>query len=151
MANMTGVSANDSQVTATYNTIRQQLPTTENIEGFLSAHQVAVSQLAIEYCNALVENTGLRSTYFPGFVFSSSAVTDFNTPAKRDQIINPLFNKMYGAGLTTQPDPAAVSTELNNLIDRLIACGGGCAADRTETVVKAACAATLGSAAMLLQ
>jgi hypothetical protein len=58
---------------------------------------------------------------------------------------------MYGVGLTTQPDPAAVKAELNNLIDTLTACGGGCAADRTETVAKAACAATLGSAAMLLQ
>lgn len=151
MANMTTVSANNSQVVATFNTIKQQLPTTETIEAFQSAYQVAVSQLAIEYCNALVASTSLRSAYFPGFVFGSDATVDFNNQTKRDQIINPLLANMYGSGLTVQPDPAAVTTELNSLIARLTTCGGGCPADRTETVVKATCAATLGSAAMLLQ
>ncbi|MBU1191087.1 MAG: LamG domain-containing protein [Gammaproteobacteria bacterium] len=151
MAAMSQVNANTAAVVATYTTIKQQLPTAEGIEGFLSAHQIAVSQLAIEYCNALVGNTTLRASYFPGFAFGASAATAFDTPTKRDQLIDPLLNNMYGIGLTTQPDPVAVKTELNDLIDRLTACGGGCAADRTETVAKAACAATLGSAAMLLQ
>jgi hypothetical protein len=34
---------------------------------------------------------------------------------------------------------------------QLTACGGGCAADRTATVVKATCAAVLGSGATLIQ
>lgn len=151
MAAMTGVDPNTAAVVDTYTTIRQQLPAAENIEGFLSAHQVAVSQLAIEYCNALVGNTVLRAGYFPGFNFGASAAAAFDTQGERDLIIDPLFENMYGVGLTTQPDPADVTTELNALIASLTACGGGCAADRTETVVKAACAATLGSAAMLLQ
>lgn len=151
MATMSQVDPNTPAVVSTYTTIKQQLPAAEDIEGFLSAHQVAVSQLAIEYCNALVGNTTLRASYFPGFAFGASAASAFDTQPERDQIIDPLLNNMYGIGLTTQPDPAAVKTELNSLIDTLTACGGGCAADRTETVVKAACAATLGSAAMLLQ
>ncbi len=151
MAAMSQVDANTSAVVATYTTIKQQLPTSEGIEGFLSAHQVAVSQLAIEYCNALVSNSTLRASYFPGFAFGASAATAFDSTTKRNQIIDPLLNNMYGIGLTTQPDAAAVKAELNNLIDTLTSCGGSCAADRTETVAKAACAATLGSAAMLLQ
>jgi hypothetical protein len=151
MAAMTGVDPNTPAVVDTFTTIRQQLPTAESIEGFLSAHQVAVSQLAIEYCHALVGNTVLRASYFPGFNFGASAAAAFDTQGERDLIIDPLFENMYGVGLTTQPDPADVTTELNALIATLTACGGGCAADRTETVVKAACAATLGSAAMLLQ
>lgn len=151
MAAMTGVDPTTPAVVATFTAIRQQLPTAEDIEGFLSAHQIAISQLAIEYCNALVGNTALRSTYFAGFDFGASAATTFDTQGERDLIIDPLFDRMYGIGLTTQPDPADVAAELNALIAGLTACGGGCAADRTETVVKAACAATLGSAAMLLQ
>jgi hypothetical protein len=44
-----------------------------------------------------------------------------------------------------------VKLELNGLMDTLTACGGSCAADRTGTVVKATCAAALGSGGMLLQ
>jgi len=58
--------------------------------------------------------------------------------------------------LTVQPDTADVTGELDNLITRLTACATGatptCAtAQRTEEVVKATCAAVLGSAVMLLQ
>jgi hypothetical protein len=44
-----------------------------------------------------------------------------------------------------------VRGELDNLTTDLASCGGSCAADRTETIVKAACAATLGSAVTLVQ
>jgi hypothetical protein len=151
MAAVTDVSTTQTDVQNTYETIMQQLPTQENINGFLSAHQVAVSQLAIEYCNALVSDTTLRGSYFPGFDFGAVATTAFNTTAKRDQVLDPLLNNIMGVNLATQPSVASVKTELNNLIDILSACGGGCAADRTQTVVKASCAATLGSAVMLLQ
>ena len=42
-------------------------------------------------------------------------------------------------------------TELDALITRLTPCTGTCDAQRTRTVVKASCAAVLGSAVMLLQ
>lgn len=150
MAQVTGVAVNQSDVQATYETIKQQMPSTENIEGFLSAHQVAISQLAIEYCNALVEDTNLRASFFPDFNFSQAANVAFDASGK-SQVISPLLDNIIGSGLSTQPDSAAVESELGNLIDRLTACGGSCEADRTETVVKASCAAVLGSAAMLIQ
>ncbi len=151
MAATTGVSITNANVQATFNTIKQQLPTVENVEGFLSSHQVAVSQLAIEYCNALVEDNSLRATFFPGFSFGASASAAFDSNAERDLVIDAILDNVMGTGLASQPNSATVKTELNDLIDKLTACGGGCAADRTETVVKAACAATLGSAALLLQ
>ena len=68
----------------------------------------------------------------------------------------PLINAIMNTGLTTQPDPAAVASELDDLIMILTVCAfgpsPGCAnTNRTEEVVKATCAATLGSAAMLIQ
>jgi len=158
MAAITGVSAEQPDVDAVFETVRQQLPTVENIEGFLSAHQMAVSQLAIEYCNALVDNNGevLRSDYFPLFDFNETADNAFNTAAQRDQIILPLLDRVMNTGLTTQPDTALVTSELDDLILILTNCANGpspsCAtATRTREVVKATCAATLGSAAMLIQ
>jgi len=151
MSAITGVSIVESSVKSTFETIKQQLPSVEKIEGFLSSHQVAVAQLSIEYCNALIESTTLRSSFFPGFNFTASAQDAFDTSAERDLLIDPLLSGTMGTGLATQPDPAAVKIELNSLIDTLTTCGGSCAADRTLTVAKATCAATIGSAAVLLQ
>lgn len=151
MSRVTGVSMQDSDVVATYTTIKQQLPTSENVGGFLASHQVGVAQLAIEYCNALVDDTTLRASYFPGFNFSAAANVAFDTQGERDLVLDPLLDNMMSTGLSSQPNRADVKAELESLINNLTACGGGCAADRTETVVKATCAALLGSAVTLVQ
>jgi len=166
MSAVTGVSSNQSGIKTVYTTVKQQLPSVESIEGFLSAHQMAVAQLAIEYCNALVEDTTLRSSYFPGFNFSADA----NSVSSNDWdnlITTPLLNNIMNTNVSTQPDPVAVTAEINSLItstadikpigapdgipDGLAKCGGACPAGRTLTVVKSACSAVLGSAVMMLQ
>ena len=158
MAAITRVSPEQADVDAVFETVRQQLPTVENIEGFLAAHQMAVSQLAIEYCNALVDNNGnmLRTDYFPQFDFNETADNAFDTATQRDRIIVPLLERVMNTGLTTQPDPALVTSELDDLMLILTDCANGpspsCATTRrTREVVKATCAAMLGSAAMLIQ
>ncbi len=151
MADMTGVPTTNANVAATYMRVREQLPTVENIEGFLSSHQVGAAQLAIEYCNELVNDGGLRAAYFPGFNFGASAATAFDTPAERAQITGPLVARAVGTGLATQPSAAEITAEVDALLGRLTTCGGSCAADRTEVVVKSACSAVVGSASTLLQ
>lgn len=165
MAAVTGVETTQAGVRAVFNTVRQQLPTVENIEGFLSAQQMAISQLAIEYCSALVDNNGqeLRSDYFPGLFIhgpttdqADTADTAFDTQLERNLVIDPLLSRIAGTGLTTQPDFTDMRSELDDLVVLLSGCAlgptPGCATrQRSEEIVKAACAATLGSAAMLLQ
>jgi hypothetical protein len=148
---MTGVPRSVPAVAETYDRVREQLPTVENIDGFLSAHQVGVAQLAIEYCNSLVDDPSRRAGYFPGFDFTVPAAQAFDTPAKRDLVVGPLFARAVGAGLATQPSSTEVRAELDGLIDRLSACGVGCDGNRTATIVKASCAAVAGSASTLLQ
>ncbi len=150
MAEITDVAITQSDVQATYETIKQQLPVVESVGGFLSSHQVAISQLAVEYCNALVNDISLRSSFFPGFDFSRPANTAFDATG-RSQVITPLLGKIAGTGLVSQPLDADLRSELDSLINKLTACGGSCAADRTEVVVKSACAAMMGSAVMLIQ
>jgi hypothetical protein len=58
---------------------------------------------------------------------------------------------VVGLGIATQPDVAAVEGEIDALITRLSACGGSCPSGRTANIMKASCAAALGSAAMLVQ
>lgn len=163
MAAVTGVSTVNTNIRSTYTTIKQQLPTVENIEGFLSAHQVAVAQLAIDYCNELVEDASLRGSFFGGgFNFNADVATAFGAgdSSQKNQIVDALVNKMVGSSLSTQPTrdevkgeligPAAVNS--NNLFDRLTAsCPTGCDAVRTRTIVKSMCTAVLGSGSLLLQ
>ncbi|MEJ2619526.1 MAG: LamG domain-containing protein [Candidatus Thiodiazotropha sp.] len=153
MAALTGVSQTLEAVQTTYTTIKQQLPSAEDINGFLSSHQVAVSQLAIEYCSAMVDDTTLRSSFFPGFNFNANA-NDIATSTWQSQVVTPLIVNFMGEDLATQPDPAMVESELMSLLTGsvgLARCSGQCAADRTEKATKAACASLLGSAVVLLQ
>ncbi len=151
MAAVTGVPATTPAVRSTYALVRQQLPVVEDIETFVSAQQVGISQLAIEYCSALVDDPARRAGYFPSFDFSAPAAQAFDTPAERDLVLVPLVSGVMGQNLASQPDEANVRLELDNLINTLTACGAGCAPDRTETVVKAVCSSVLGSAVMLIQ
>ena len=151
MSAMTAVPLDDPGVSDTYWRVREQLPTVDNIEGFLSSHQVGVAQLAIEFCNSLVDDPGRRAAYFPGIDFGQPASAAFDTAAERAQVSGPLLARAVGSGLATQPAAADVAAELDALVGRLASCGAACPADRTATIVKASCAAVVGSASTLLQ
>jgi len=151
MSVVTGIPVTEAAVAATFDRVRQQLPVNDGIETFLSSQQVGVAQLAIEYCNALVEDSSRRTTVFPGFNFSAPAAQAFDTPAERALVVDPLVARMVGQNIGSEPTAAEVRTEVDALMTRLSACGAGCTADRTETIVKASCAAVLGSAVTLLQ
>jgi hypothetical protein len=157
MSAVTGVSSTESAVFGTFQSLRQSLPAVEDPAAFLSSHQVALAQLAIEYCNALIEDRGTISTalYFPGFDFNAAPAVAFTN---RNLLIRPLVDNIMGLGIQTQPDAVDVEDEIGynafdpltlrpaNLIDRLIAGGTD-----TRSISKGACAAVLGSAAMLVQ
>jgi hypothetical protein len=149
MSELTGVSPTRPSVQATYEQVKQALPTIENIDTFVSAHPVAIAQLAIQYCDALVEDTGARSSYFPGFNFAASPAVAFS-PAGRAIVLDALVGRMMMQNVATEPNATEVRGDLDAMITRLAACGGSCAAGRTETIVKASCAALLGSAVTLV-
>ncbi|HHJ12768.1 MAG TPA: LamG domain-containing protein [Gammaproteobacteria bacterium] len=170
MASLTGVDPN--LVQASFLTLRQQLPAVENLDGFLSAHQMGIAQLAIEYCSRLVDDAGLSAGFFPGFDFGADVATAFGSgdSAAKNLVVNQLYDRMIGLAdsgandLIDAPTREEFKTELvgydlagvlqngNNLFDRLTAaCPTGCDATRTQAIVKAMCGAALGSAAVLVQ
>jgi len=171
MAEVTGVSAQglsytDSNSNSTFDTVKQQLPSVENIEGFVSAHQVAITQLSFDYCSSLVEDASLRATFFGGsFDFNADVATAFaNKSATINALATSLYNRMISSNLTTAPSYNEVRTELSSTVDadgdgtgdglyeQLTSnCPTGCDAARTRTIVKGMCTAVLGSAAMLIQ
>ena len=163
-AAITGVRPDESNVLNTFQTVRQSMPTVESAEGFLASHQVAIAQLAIEYCNALINDTALRTTMFPGFPFTSGVAVAFpGAGATEDLLYDPLLNRVIGSALApigSQPAIATVKTEIDQLVHGIpasttaprpgLADGGG-DATRTQTIAKSVCAAVLGSGVTLVQ
>jgi hypothetical protein len=164
MAAVTGVSPNTAAVRSTFTNIRQSLPAVDSIEAFLSSHQTAIAQLAIQYCDALIESPAAAS-YFPGLNLGGAPSTVFGTNAGKDLLVDPLIDNMVGSNLTTQPSSAELKNTftpadqaadgptrpgLYALIDTLNTCSGACPASRTRLIAKATCGAVLGSGAVLI-
>ncbi|HEU4485281.1 MAG TPA: hypothetical protein VFR96_07325, partial [Povalibacter sp.] len=145
MAGITGVSPNNTKVKTTYTSVRQSLPAINDIQAFLSSHQTSIAQLALQYCNVMVNDSTMRTAFFgAGFPSTISNQTD------RDAIINPLFSKMVG-NVISQPDQTDVHEKLNNLITDLCNNSACSTSKRTLDVTTAACGAALGSATTLVE
>ena len=139
---MTGVPSTQPAVAALFDGLKQALPTTENLQAFVGSHQTAIAQLSIQYCDALVNDSAARTAFFGNL--NLGAPLDAGA---REAVIDALVVRMVNHGTTqlaTQPEAAAVRTELNALMNRLNG-------RPTGDVVKASCAAVAGSAAMLVK
>ena len=145
----------------TYTKVKQALPGSADVTTYVPSNQMAITQLSIEYCNALVDGDGNatpRGTYFSGVTFNDTTSPNmaFSTQPERDLIINPLLERVFnvdnGTELTTMPSAADVRSHLNTLMADLTAvCVGNCGFARTQIIIKSTCAAAIGSSAMLLQ
>ncbi len=161
-------SANDTaaHVDETYQELRQSLPAIEDINSFLSSNQVAIAQLAIQYCDAAIgsnanPNPDAENIVWTAFDFDQAAATAFSV-GNRSNFVDPLIARAVGqtaAGpqLLSQPTYANVYDEVaafsgagvprpDNLIDRLLA-----GSSDTRAIAKGVCASVLGSAATLVQ
>jgi len=180
MSAITGIPVTNTAVATTYASYKQQLPAVENISAFLASHQMGVAQLAMSYCNVLVtadKSPGIAPSnqFFKDFDFTQTALSAF-TPTSKDQLIEPLLVGLMNLdtatpanNLATQPDNVEVKDLLGStasqdldagltgdsyesLITTMTQCGGACdTVKRTEEIVIATCAATLGSAMILIQ
>ncbi len=201
MSAITGVPINsdtpafsDVFVNDVYVQYKQQLPTTERIDAFLSSHQMAVAQLALSYCSVRAELDrtlpSVDRVFYTDFNFDESANTAFNTAQKAGYAIDPVLDAILLSGLDSQPDQSELVDLLGSptqstltwevagsgthsaVYDSLITEMTRCPVDgdphynanfpcdtnndintpaRTVEIVKAICAAALGSAAMLIQ
>jgi hypothetical protein len=163
LSSLTGIVKTNTNVANTFDTVRQQLPVNEDIEGFAAAQQMAVTQLAVIYCKELVDqeaalDAGGNNTggYFPNFDFGSAAAGAFDATG-RSQVISPLMDRLLANTISTndQPTFATAEVELDSLISTLL---GTCSTDscspggnRVNDIVTATCASAFGSGMMLIQ
>ena len=145
---LTGVPKTDPAVAATYVSVQQQLPPNAVLEGYSSANQVGVAQLAIQYCNTMMTKYPASvSKMFPGVTFGASLF-----PAGASTVAGDLATAVSGSTqLTSQATiKSAVSTELVNLIGALCTSSACNTQARTVAVTSAACAAALGNANVMI-
>lgn len=118
-ATVTGVPSTSAGVSQVFDNVKQAMPVTASFQAYLSSHQMAVTQLAISYCDTLVNNVALRDGLFPSAtasVFGTRADLVSNAAWQND-IIDPLLTSAFANGLAnSQPDFASVSADLINLI-----------------------------------
>ncbi len=106
----------DSSVNATFGTVRQSLPADCDLTAVLASHQVAIAQLAIEYCDALVENQHDAAGHdVPGLplqrVGASLGIR------QRDPLFVPLLTRAGGDPAASQPDEAASAPNSTTLVN----------------------------------
>jgi hypothetical protein len=147
MSQLTGVPVSNAAVNTTYLSVQEQLPATAVLESFLAANQVGIAQLAVQYCNTMVNTPSLAAQMFPGVTFGPSLFASQNGI---NSVTGNLAVMVLGNGqFASQPAASSVTTELSNLIG--ILCSGSAPCNNTPRVMAvtaAACAAVLGSADM---
>jgi len=158
LSQITGVPQTNTRVAATYELVKQALPAVDRLGTFGPAQQTGLAQLAIQYCSQMVETPALRTAFYGNTLNpSASATSTFGSAgspnnANRDLIIDALMNQAKNTGLEWDSTvDGLIPTEIDNLINRLVAGPTGGASGGTGTVMKAACGAVLGSGTTLIQ
>ncbi|WP_217705302.1 LamG domain-containing protein [Peristeroidobacter soli] len=155
MASITGVDPNNADIKRSYNNVRQSLPAVHDLQGYLSSHQTAVAQLALQYCNVMVNTPSLRTAFFPGVDFSA----DLTQPggggrvpnANGQAVLDTLYYKTVGTATSQlNNDANGFDSDIGGLMGTLCS-SQTCTGQRTADVVKAACGAALGSATTLVE
>jgi hypothetical protein len=132
--------------------VQTGLPTVTNIQSVSSGAQIASAQLAMQYCEALINDPTKTPTFFPGMNFNAAPGSAFANNGTMDLVVQPLYNNLIGQNILTQPGNPAVSNELYSLITTLTnsPTTSGPAA-RTQQISMAACTAVLSSATTALK
>jgi mono/diheme cytochrome c family protein len=154
LSQLTGVPQTNTRVAATFDTVKQSLPSISELGTFGPAQQTAIAQLAIQYCNQMVDTPALSTAFFGGsFNPSAGGTATFGASgnANREALIGVLLTKGKNTGLEWDPDDTVIHDELDALINKLLAGPTGGASGGTGTVLKATCGAVLGSGTTLIQ
>jgi hypothetical protein len=150
LSQLTGVPTTNSAVSATYLAVQQQLPANPTLEGFSSSNQIGVAQLAIQYCNVMVNNPTYASQVLPGVTINGSL---YSTQAGIDSVTSKLAARVLGTGLNSQPAASTMTGptgELDKLITTLCTTTACTTTPRALAVTAAACATAFGGAEMLI-
>jgi hypothetical protein len=143
------------RVSDVYAGVRSQLPAVENFPAYLASHQTSVTQLAIAYCAALMNDNAKRNAFF------GTATPNDLKGSGWNNLVNPLVSKflsggaLYSASMATQMHDELIEMITHPALNTRKA--GLCPAGTCNTnpeILKAAtitCTAALANAALTMQ
>lgn len=143
MAAATGVSLTENATLNLYKEIIVQLPADNNVKSFLPSNQVAITKLAAEFCEKLVETAALRSVIWPTINFGQNPTQVFNATNKKLIIDTAITN--FIPPLDSQ-NKVYTYNELVRLFDELLIGEDFNSSVTTRKVIKGMCISTLASA-----
>lgn len=147
MSQLTGVPMSDGAIVTVFNDIAIQLPSDNSVKSFLPSMQVAITKLATEYCDRLVETDGYRKVIWTSLNFTQGPSTAL-TSANKTLMINQTVERFLGPIDTASLDKA--KTELLSLYDLILEGESLTSSATTRKVVKGVCVASLSSAYVTL-
>lgn len=145
MSALTTIPPSNNVVAPVYAQLASQLPDTNDIRSLLASHQVAITKLAVEYCDQMVVTQAAVNTVLPGIPLNVAPASALNA-AGRETINKALIKRFWGDGLATTPDMTSSLAALSKLTDDLLAGKNLNNAALTPNIVKALCTAVLSSA-----
>jgi hypothetical protein len=149
MSQLTGILATTTAIATLYNTdLITQLPTNNDLKSFLASHQVGISKLATEYCDALLANTTLRASVLTGFNFNQPPATAL-ADAPAGTVAAALIDRFVGPQMEFHSDRGTMQSELKNLIRELVQSAPAATPAETLNILKGACTAVLASSSVM--
>jgi hypothetical protein len=172
-AAITGIPVNNSSTAAAYTNVIQQLPSAEDLGGFLASHQSGITQLAITYCDEMIQSKPAREALNINLdEVDDPNIDDANAKSVAvwdADFIDPMITAALNTNLLVQPDVSETQNLIHHLLftdadgiaeidpvnnpdpHGLSRCSGGCPDGQTASAAVGACAALLGSAGVTFQ
>lgn len=147
MSQLTGIPTNNPNVLAVFNDSSIQLPSDNSVKTFMPSMQVAITKLATEYCDRLVETDASRKVIWTTINFAQTptqTLTAANKAALVDVAIDHFLGPLNAASITS------TRAELLSLYSILISGEDMNSSLTTKKVVKGICVASLSSAYVTL-
>jgi|GEM_PF-1728044 len=144
-AKVTGVAKTTASIRTLYETdLKSALPTTSDIASFLPSHQVAISKLATEYCDVLINDTTKRAAIIGTFNMTQLPAS-LNDAQQARAMSSAMLGSLWGAATSQQPDRSASIETMTGLIQALAQTDTSANNTGTAAIVKGACSAALAS------
>lgn len=148
---LTGVEgANEFSVRSLFGQLSTLLPTDTSVKSYLSSHQVAVIKLGAQFCEVLFNRSQYYDNFFTSFNIRGRA-NEVLTPQGKEVMISEFIDRFWGVDVQTQQVEVRAMTEMNNLVDDLLAGEDMNSSNTTRLVAKGVCISLISSAPVVLQ
>lgn len=124
MSALTGVPTTATNIMRTYNQVSTSMPTSNDIKSLGAANQMAIVQMAAEFCTHLIDRTQntSRDTMFnvaPNAInFGNITLNNLSAPLSREAFIQRLVDNFWG-GMVSESDLTDAENDLSDLFDDL--------------------------------